>query len=143
MAYTIGVGEVDKVGKKLIETTKTALLSGIKEAKAGNHIGDIGFAVEKIAQKNKFSIFQELVGHGIGQKLHEDPLIPNFGREGRGEKLKEGMILAIEPMIGEKGGGIILGRDGFTYKTKDEGRSAHFEHTIVITKKGQEILTKI
>ncbi|MBU3969117.1 type I methionyl aminopeptidase [Patescibacteria group bacterium] len=143
MAYTVGVGKVDKTGKKLIKTTKTALLSGIKEAKAGNHIGDIGFVIEKIAQKNNFSVFQELVGHGVGQKLHEDPLIPNFGKKGMGEELKEGMVLAIEPMIGEGGGDIISGQDGFTYRTKDGKRSAHFEHTIVITKNGPEILTKI
>lgn len=142
MAYTIGVGNVDKIGKKLIEATKTALLSGIKEAKVGNNIGDIGFSVEKIAKKNNFSVFQELVGHGVGYKLHEDPMIPNFGVKGEGEILIEGMVLAIEPMIGEGEGDIISGRDGFTYKTKDGKRSAHFEHTIVITKKGPEIITK-
>lgn len=141
MAYTIGVGNVDKIGKKLIEATKVALLSGIKEAKVGNHIGDVGFAVEKVAKKNNFSVFQELVGHGVGYELHENPLIPNFGTKGRGEKLIEGMILAIEPMIGEGCGDIVSGRDGFTYKTKDEKRSAHFEHTIVIEKDGPEILT--
>jgi methionyl aminopeptidase len=143
MAHTIGVGVVDKTGKKLMEMTKTALLSGIKEAKVGNYIGDIGFAIEQIANENNFSIFQELVGHGVGYKLHEEPFIPNFGKKGSGEKLKEGMVLAIEPMIGEGGGKIITGQDGFTYKTKDGKRSAHFEHTIVITKDGPEVLTKI
>ncbi|MFA5838643.1 MAG: type I methionyl aminopeptidase [Candidatus Paceibacterota bacterium] len=142
MAYTIGVGNIDKLGKKLIETTKTALLSCIKEAKVGGYIGDIGFAVEKTAKKNKFSVFQELVGHGVGRELHEDPLIPNFGMKGRGKKLIEGMVLAIEPMIGEGSGDMVSGRDGFTYKTKDGKRSAHFEHTIIVTKNGPEILTK-
>lgn len=141
MAYTVGVGNVDKIGKKLIETTKMALLSGIKEAKAGNRVGDIGFIIEKIAKKNNFSVFQELVGHGVGYELHEDPMIPNFGVKGEGEELVEGMILAIEPMIGEGRGDIVFGRDGFTYKTKDGKRSAHFEHTIVVTKNGPEILT--
>jgi len=143
MAYTIGVGKVDKIGKKLIETTKMALLSGIKEAKIGNRIGDIGFSIEKIAKKNSFSVFQELVGHGVGYELHENPLIPNFGQKGKGEKLVEGMVLAIEPMIGEGSGDMVLGHDDFTYKTKDRKRSAHFEHTIVITSEGPIILTKI
>ncbi|MEK7182498.1 MAG: type I methionyl aminopeptidase [Patescibacteria group bacterium] len=142
MAYTVGVGKVDKIGKKLIEMTKMALLSGIKETKIGNHIGDIGFAIEKIAKKNNFSIFQELVGHGVGYELHEDPLIPNFGFRGEGEELKKGMVLAIEPMIGEGIGKIISGKDGFVYKTKDGKRSAHFEHTIVITSGEPIILTQ-
>ncbi|TSD02887.1 MAG: methionine aminopeptidase [Parcubacteria group bacterium Athens0714_16] len=142
MAYTVGVGKINDKAKKLIETTKTALLSGIKEVKAGNHVGNIGFAVEKVAKENGFSVFRELVGHGVGYELHEEPFIPNFGFKGDGEKLEEGMVIAIEPMIGEGIGKIISGEDGFTYKTKDGKRSAHFEHTIVVTKNGCEILTK-
>jgi len=143
MAYTVGVGKTDEVAKKLIKTTEMALLSGIKEARIGNCVGDIGFAVEKIIKENGFSVFEELVGHGVGKKLHEEPFVPNFGKKGSGEKLIERMVLAIEPMAGEGQGRIISGDDGFTYKTKDGKRSAHFEHTIVITKNEPEILTKI
>lgn len=142
MAYTVGVEEVDDVGKKLIETTKKALLSAIKEVRAGNHVGDVGFVVEKIAKENGFSVFRELVGHGVGYELHEEPFIPNFGFKGDGEKLEEGMVIAIEPMVGEGVGKIISGEDGFVYKTKDGKRSAHFEHTMVVTKNGCEILTR-
>jgi len=140
-AYTVGIGNVDARTKKLINTTKNALYDGIKRIKDGAHIGDIGFAVEKAAKNNGFSVFRELVGHGVGRELHEEPFIPNFGDKGSGEEIKKGMVLAIELMLGEGGGEIIQGRDGFVYKSRDGKRSAHFEHTVVVTKNGAEILT--
>ena len=142
MAYTVSVGEADEKTKKLLSANEKALYEGIKEIKDGNHIGDIGNAIEEVAKKDGFAVYRELVGHGVGHKLHEEPHIPNFGNKGTGEEMKEGMIFAIEPMFGEGEEKIELGEDGFTYKTKDGSRSAHFEHTVVVTQKGSETLTK-
>lgn len=141
-AITVPVGEIDEKAKKLIEACKKSLLEAIRAAKSGATIGDIGFAAQKFVEKNKFGVIRNLAGHGVGYKVHEEPEIPNFGRRGTGEILREGMILALEPMITDGGYEIFLDDDNWTWKTKDGSLAAHFEHTIVVTKKGGEILTR-
>lgn len=140
-AVTVGVGQIDEEGKLLMETTKQALTEGIKAAKEGNYVRDISYAIEKYVRPKRYGIVEELCGHGVGYKIHEDPFVPNYCLEEKGEKLKAGMVLAIEPMLNEGSKHVILDADGYTYRTKDGKRSAHFEHTIVITKNGAEILT--
>jgi len=142
-AITVPVGKIDSVAKKLIEVTKEALYAGIKAVKGNKHTGDIGYAVERVAKANGFSIVEDLCGHGVGYSVHEDPFIPNYGERGRGDKLKSGMIIAIEPMLNEGGKNIFMDKDGYTFRTADGSRSAHFEHTIVITNGEPEIITKI
>ena len=140
-ALTVGIGKIDSAGRKLLDATKEALIEAIKIARVGNKTGDIGAAIEKVAKKYGLSTLKELGGHGVGHAVHEDPFIPNFAIPGEGVILKEGMVLAIEPMLNEGGPEIVLDDDGFTYRTLDGKRSAHFEHTVVITKDGPEILT--
>jgi len=142
MARTVPVGAIDKDAQKLINVTREALVRGIARAQVGGHVGDIGHAVSSFVRENGFSIVEGLGGHGVGKKLHEDPFIPNFGTKGTGAELTLGMVLAIEPIVNEGAKEIILDVDGYTYKTKDGKRSAHFEHTILITEDGPEILTK-
>jgi len=142
-AVTVPVGTVDAAARKLIAVTEESLYAGIKSAKGGKHVGDIGFAVERVAKANSFSVVEDLCGHGVGYKVHEDPYIPNYGDRGTGEKLKPGMVLAIEPMLTEGSKNVFLDKDGYTYKTVDGSRSAHFEHTILITNGDPEILTRI
>lgn len=141
-ALTVGVGEISAEAKKLIRVTKEALGVGVKEAMAGNTTGDIGFAVQKYVEKNGFSVVRELVGHGIGAELHEEPYVPNYGRKGQGEVLKEGMVIAIEPMVNVGRYEVVVAKDGITYKTKDGSLSAHFEHTVVVTQEGPNVLTQ-
>lgn len=141
-AVTIPVGTVDAEAKNLLKTTKTALERGIKAAKPGNTTGHIGAAVEAYIRPFGYGIVEELAGHGVGYSVHEDPYIPNYGTAGEGEPLVPGMVIAIEPIVNEGGAGIRLGKDGYTYYTRDGKRSAHFEHTVVITERGCEILTK-
>ena len=141
MAVTVPVGVVDKGAIKLMEVTQKALDVGIKEARAGNRVGDIGHAIESFVKSSGLSIVRELGGHGVGHKLHEDPFIPNFGQKGTGAKLVPGMVLAIEPIVNEGSREVVTTEDGHTIRTKDGKRSAHFEHTILITKKGAEIIT--
>src|SRR3989344_8527562 len=143
MAITAPVGKIDDSARRLIEVCKESLMKGIEAARGGDNIGDIGFAIERYIRPFGYGIVRELAGHGVGYKVHEDPYVPNFGKRGAGEKLKSGMILAIEPMINEGTEKVILDDDGYTYRTKDGARSAHFEHTILITKKEAEILTKL
>lgn len=143
MAVTIPVGKINKQEKKLIKVTREALKIGIKQAKAGNHLGDIGYLIQEYVEKNGFNVVRELVGHGVGKKVHEEPRIPNYGNPGEGPELKTGMVLAIEPMVTIGDWHLEKTKDGFGYKTIDNSLSAHFEHTIVITPKGPEILTKI
>lgn len=140
-AITFVVGEPTKETVELITTCKQALHAGINQALVGNHVGDISAAIEK-AIDDKYSIFPELVGHGVGYEVHEDPVIPNFGKAGYGDKLPIGAVLAIEPMIGVGGSKIELAEDGYLYKTADNSLSAHFEHTIAVTENGPLILTK-
>jgi methionyl aminopeptidase len=140
-AYTFMVGEVDEEIKTLIDVTKECLLKGIQKAKAGNRIGDIGFAVQYHAESHGFGVVRELVGHGIGRSMHESPEVPNFGRRGRGPKLLNGMTLAIEPMINLGTKNVKQMNDGWTIVTADAKPSAHFEHDIAIVNGHAEILT--
>lgn len=129
--------------KKLINITKEALEKGIKKAKIGNTLGDIGAEIQNFVEKNKFNVVRDLVGHGIGRDLHEEPQVMNYGRPGEGGELVEGMVIAIEPMVVTGDWQIKEGEDGFVFETKDGGLAAHFEHTVAITKKGPEILTML
>lgn len=141
MALTLPAGNVDEKGKELIEATKKSLQLGIKAIRPGGHIGDIGFAISEFVKKTPFSLVEGLSGHGVGYAVHEDPYVPNKGKKGEGERLEPGMIIAIEPMLSMGSPKITLAEDGYTYKTKDGSRSAHFEHTVLIGEKGPEILT--
>jgi len=136
-------GSLDKKVKKLLWVTEEALGLGIEEAKPGNHLEDIGYAIQHYVEKQDFNVIRELVGHGVGKKVHEEPEIPNYGRLGRGAELKQGMVLAIEPMVTIGDWHIKKAQNGSAYKTADNSLSCHFEHTIVICKKGPEILTKL
>lgn len=126
---------------KLIKTTKECLKIGISQAKIGNTIGDISSAIQKHAEKNSFSVIRDLVGHGIGHELHEEPEVPNFGKEGQGPKLTKGMAIAIEPMLSAGSSEVIEDKNTLAWRTKDNSLSAHFEHTVAITKDGPLILT--
>lgn len=141
-AVTVGVGKISKRDQKLLDDTKEALEVGICSAIGGATVGDIGHAIESFVNR-KYGIVRELSGHGVGVKIHEDPYIPNYGKKGKGQKLIPGMTVAIEPMLNLGGDGIITLSDGWTIKTADGARSAHFEHTILITDGEPEILTKI
>lgn len=142
-AVTVGVGKIDSSAKQLLKVTKQALDRGIKAAKAGATVGDIGYAIEQFVKPFGYGIIRELAGHGVGYKVHEDPFVPNYGKAGEGPKLVPGMVIAIEPMLNEGDARIKLDADGFTYRTLDGKRSAHFEHTVVITTSGARILTKL
>ena len=143
IAVTVSVGEASEQAKKLIETTKEALNLGIMAVKSGAFTGDVGYAIQSFAEKNGFNVVRKLVGHGLGRKTHESPEVPNFGVKGKGEVLKEGEVIAIEPMITAGRHDIYLDKDLWTWKTKDGSLSAHFEHTVIVTKNGTEIITKI
>lgn len=140
--FTMGIGTVDRAAEKLMNITREALMMGIKAARAGNHVGDIGHAIEEFVYPHGYGIVYELCGHGVGHKVHEEPQIPNFGDPGEGEELKAGMVIAIEPMLNEGAADVVLAADGYTFMTADGSRSAHFEHTILITDGAAEILTK-
>jgi methionyl aminopeptidase len=142
-AITVPVGEIDDESKKLINCAKEALFVGIKVAKVGSTTGDIGNAIENYIKQFGYGIVRELSGHGVGYKVHEEPYVPNYGKAGEGELLLPGSVIAIEPMVNLGSEKISLAEDGFTYVTKDGKRSAHFEHTIAITKEGTEILTSL
>lgn len=141
-ALTVPVGKISKKDKQLLEDTKKALDIGIWAARGGATVGDIGHAIESFVNR-KYGIVRELAGHGVGIDIHEDPYVPNFGKAGKGEKLVPGMIIAIEPMLNIGKDSIVLDKDNWTIKTADGTRSAHFEHTILITEGDAEILTKI
>lgn len=141
MAVTVPVGDVDEGAKKLLYATKEALFAGIKEARAGNTLGDIGFAIEEQVKKYGFTVVEELGGHGVGYAPHEEPHIANYGEQGKGMKLKKGMVLAIEPIVNESTRFVRTLPDGYTFVTRDHKRSAQFEHTILVTDGDAEILT--
>jgi len=146
MAMTVPVGKVSPVNLKLMQMTEEALHAGIDAAMAGNTVGDIGYGIESFVKgnkKNKYGIVEVLSGHGVGRAIHEDPYIPNFGKRGTGAKLVPGMIVALEPMLNLGTKHVTIDEDGYTIRTADGRRSAHFEHTILITKDEPEILTKI
>jgi len=141
-AVTIAVGDIQPEAARLMEVTEKALYLGIQAAVAGNRIGDISSAIQEHVEANGFSVVRAFVGHGIGRSLHEDPQVPNFGRRGQGLRLKEGMTLAIEPMVNAGGHEVRILEDGWTALTSDGSLSAHFEHTIAVTKHAPKILTK-
>lgn len=140
-AITVGVGRVSAEAKKLMAVTEESLYAGIKEAKPGHTLGDVGYAIERVARKNKFSVADGLTGHGIGHALHEEPTVFNYGDRGTGMKLLPGMVIAIEPMFAIGGGEIVQLKDE-GYGTADRTWAAHFEHTVAITDMGPMILTK-
>ena len=140
-AVTVAVGKVSKRDQELLDKTKKALEVGIWAAVGGATVGDIGHAIESFVNR-KYGIVRELSGHGVGVKIHEDPYVPNYGKKGKGQKLVPGMIIAIEPMLNMGSDYIVSADDGWTIKTADGSRSAHFEHTILITEGDAEILTK-
>jgi len=140
-AWTFPVGEISNQNKRLLEVTLKSLEAGISQAQVGNRLGDISNAVQATAEKNGYSVVRDLTGHGIGRHMHEDPPVPNFGSPGSGLLLKEGMVLAIEPMVNAGGYEIKTLEDNWTVVTLDGSLSAHFEHTIAVTQNGVEILT--
>jgi len=141
-AITVVVGEIDKESKRLIAVTEESLYAGIKAARIGNTVGDIGAAIQAVGDKAGFGICEGLCGHGVGYSVHEDPFVPNIGVSGQGVKLEEGLVIAIEPMFTLGTDRILALDDEYTYVTADGKNAAHFEHTIVITKDGPRILTK-
>ncbi len=144
MAITVPVGKVSANNQKLMEVTEKALQVGIDAVRAGGMVGDIGNAIESfVRSQGKYGIVEVLSGHGVGRAIHEDPYIPNFGKAGKGEKLVSGMVVAIEPMLNLGTKNVTIDEDGYTFRTADGKSSAHFEHTILITDAGAEILTKI
>jgi methionyl aminopeptidase len=141
-AITLPVGSVAQSSQKLIDVTEQSLYKAIEYAVPGGHLSDISNGVQEYVESRGYSVVRDFVGHGIGRSLHENPQIPNYGKPGRGPKLKPGMVLAIEPMINEKGFAVKVLADGWTAVTCDGGLSAHFEHTVAITENGPDILTK-
>ena len=140
-AWTYAVGNISDEKKYLMEHTEKALYEGVKQVKPGNHIGDISAAVESYATKHNLGVVKELCGHGIGREMHEDPEVPNYGTKGTGPKLREGMVICIEPMLNLGTADIYMLDDDWTIKTDDGMPAAHYEHTILVTKDGYEILT--
>jgi len=142
-AITFPIGVVSDRVSELLAVTEQSLSKGIEKAIPGNKLYDISYAIQNYVEEHGFSVVRDFVGHGIGKNLHEDPQIPNFGKPGQGVKLKEGMVFAIEPMINEKSHEVKILADGWTVVTVDGGFSAHFEHTVAITKNGPDILTRL
>ncbi|MEK7114101.1 MAG: type I methionyl aminopeptidase [Patescibacteria group bacterium] len=140
-AITVPVGQIDGESKKLLQATERALVAGIAAAGAGKRMGDISSAIQKEIEGAGFKVVRELGGHGVGDLVHEDPFIPNFGRPGEGPLFEEGMVLALEPIATTGKAAVILAPDGYTYRTKDGSRSAHFEHTILLEKGGARVVT--
>lgn len=143
MAITMAVGEVSFDTKRLIMVTKKALKRGIKKVRQGNTIGDIGNTIQRYIEDQGLGVVRDLCGHGIGKELHEDPKIPNFGARHKGEVLKEGMVICLEPMVTMGDWRLKKAKDGYGYATKDNSLTAHFEHTIAVTKNGARVLTEI
>ena len=140
-AWTYAVGEIDDNKKYLMEHTEKALYEGIKMIKPGNRIGDISNAVETYANEHKLGVVRELCGHGIGADMHEDPMVPNFGKPGVGPRLKPGMVICVEPMLTFGDRHVYILNDDWTIKTQDGSDAAHYEHTVLVTEDGYEILT--
>lgn len=140
-AITVPVGKVSDETKKLLYATEAALAAGIAAATPGNHVGDISCAIQKEIEDAGFAVIKELGGHGVGDLVHEEPFIPNYGKPGWGELLEEGMVLALEPISSAGKAAVMLAPDGYTFRTKDGSKSAHFEHTILLQKSGTRIIT--
>ena len=141
-AYTFACGEISAEAQRLLDATRESLYEGIKQATAGNRLGDIGSAVQRYVEARGYSVVRDFVGHGVGAKLHEDPSVPNYGTPGRGVRLLPGMTIAIEPMVNQGRHEVQVQKDGWTTVTRDGKLSAHFEHTVAITPDGPVILTK-
>lgn len=141
-AYTFACGEISAEAQRLLDATRESLYEGIKQATAGNRLGDIGSAVQRYVEARGYSVVRDFVGHGVGAKLHEDPSVPNYGTPGRGVRLLPGMTIAIEPMVNQGRHEVQVQKDGWTTVTRDGKLSAHFEHTVAITSDGPVILTK-
>ena len=140
-AYTFGVGEIAPEVEQLLRVTKESLLKGVEQAVAGNRVGDISAAVQAHAERYGYGVVRELVGHGLGRKMHESPEVPNYGRRGTGPLLKEGMVICIEPMINMGSKNVVFERDGWTVRTKDRKPSAHFEFAVAIRNEKADVLT--
>ena len=140
-AYTFPVGEIDAESAKLLKVTKESLYLGVQKAVAGNRIGDIGAAVQQYAEQAGFSVVREMVGHGIGRNMHESPEVPNYGKQGKGKKLSEGMVICIEPMINAGKKDIYLHNNGWEVSTADKKRSAHFEFMVAVRAGKPDVLT--
>lgn len=142
-ALTVGVGKVSDEAQRLMDVTEQSLYKGIEQLREGNRLGDLGAAVQKVAEGAGFSVVRAFVGHGIGKKLHEEPPVPNYGEPERGLRLREGMVLAVEPMVNAGSYEVEIKEDGWTAVTKDGSLAAHFEHSVAITKDGPYILSQI
>lgn len=142
-AWTFPCGEVSEEAKALLEATEQGLYRGIEQARPGNRLGDIGYAVQEYVEARNYSVVREFVGHGVGAKLHEDPSVPNYGTPGRGVRLLPGMTIAIEPMVNQGKAPVRILDDGWTTVTQDGSLSAHFEHTVAITPDGPVLLTQL
>jgi methionyl aminopeptidase len=140
-AITVPIGNVTPVAKRLLATTRAALFEAVEQCRPGNRLGDIGHAVQQRVEADEFSVVRSLVGHGIGRDMHEDPQIPNYGEPGTGEKLEEGMVLAVEPMVNVGNHPIRVAADNWSVYSQDGSLAAHFEHTVAITAEGPRILT--
>ncbi|NNE47859.1 MAG: type I methionyl aminopeptidase [Rhodothermales bacterium] len=140
-AFTFAVGQIDSTARELCKTTYHALEAGLAQSVAGNRVGDISHAVQDYCERRGYGVVRDLVGHGIGRELHEDPQVPNVGRRGSGRKLKEGLVLCIEPMINVGGADVATGDDGWTVRTADGKPSAHYEHMVVVRRGKPEVLT--
>ena len=140
-AVTFAVGPVPEAVERLLRVTEDCLLAGIEAFQPGNRLGDVGYAIQSLAESHGFGVVRSLVGHGIGEKLHEDPQVPNFGKPGTGQKLRPGLVCAIEPMITMGGWEVETLADQWTIVTKDRSLAAHFEHTVALTEDGPEILS--
>lgn len=140
-AYTFAIGNVSEEVLKLLEVTKECLMIGIEQARVGNRIGDIGYHIQKHAEDHGYGVVRELVGHGLGRDMHEDPHVPNYGKRGRGKKIKEGLVIAIEPMINMGTEKVVQLNDGWTIKTADGLPSAHFEHDVAIVDGKPDVLS--
>lgn len=141
-AWTYPVGEISDAKKELLKNTESALFEGLSVVKDGAHVGDIGYAVETFAKKHNLGVVKELVGHGVGSQVHEEPDVPNYGKKGTGPLLKEGMVIAVEPMLNMGTADVFILDDDWTIVTADDLPSAHYEHTVLVTKDGYTILTK-
>ena len=140
-AFTFQIGDVDPEVKRLLQVTRECLDIGINQTRVGNRIGDIGFYIQEHAEKNGFSVVRDLVGHGLGRSLHEEPQVPNYGRRGQGKKIQEGLVIAIEPMINMGSDRVITAEDNWTVLTADGKPSAHFEHNVAVVNGIPEILS--
>jgi methionyl aminopeptidase len=140
-AYTYPIGNVSDEVATLLRVTKEALYKGIEQAVTGNRMGDVGFAIQQHAESFGFGVVRELVGHGLGRDLHEEPEVPNYGKRGKGPLIKDGLVIAIEPMINLGSRSVVQEADGWTIRTSDRKPSAHFEHTVAIFKEGTEVIT--